>query len=60
MKFGGIILIILGSLTTLGGITKVTQGHGTEISLWGPGFVVIGIILMIKSSNKKKEEEKNV
>jgi hypothetical protein len=57
MKIGGIILIILGSLTTLGGIVKITKGHGTEFSLWGPGLIVIGILLIVKSNNKKKGEQ---
>ena len=57
MKIGGIILIILGGLSTLGGIIKITGGHGTEMSLWGPGLIVIGILLVIKSNTKKKEEE---
>lgn len=57
MKIGGIILIVLGGLSTMGGILKISNGHGTEFSLWGPGMIVIGILLVIKSNNKKKEEE---
>ena len=60
MKIGGIVLIVLGSLSILGGIMRITDGISTEFSLWGPGLLVIGIILIIKAKKKKeKEEEKN-
>lgn len=56
MKAAGIILLVLGILSTLGAIIGAAQGHNT--SFGGLAFVVLGAFLMSRA-NKKKEEEAN-
>lgn len=55
MRIAGVILIVLGGLSTLGAILNAAQGK--EAGGAGLGFVVLGFYL-ISRSNKKKEEEK--
>lgn len=56
MKTAGIILLVLGILSTLGAIIGSTQGHRT--SFGGIAFIVLGAFL-ISRANKKKEDEEN-
>ena len=58
MKTGGIVLIVLGSLMTLGGIKGIVSGYTTEFSLYAPGLIVLGTYLIVKKNKKVKEEEK--
>lgn len=55
MRIAGIIILIFGSLSVLGGILATLNGNGG--SLAGIAFVAIGAYL-IRCDKKKKEEEK--
>ncbi len=55
MKTAGIILLVIGLLSTLGALVGAAQGHSTSFA--GLAFVVLGAFL-ISRGNKKKEEEK--
>ncbi|GAB1405802.1 hypothetical protein MASR1M74_29840 [Lentimicrobium sp.] len=55
MKTAGIILLVIGLLSTLGALIGTVNGHST--SFGGLAFVVLGAFL-ISRGNKKKEEEK--
>lgn len=55
MKTAGIILLVIGVLSTLGALIGAANGHNT--SFGGLAFVVLGAFL-ISRGNKKKEEEK--
>lgn len=56
MKIAGIILLVLGGLSTLGAIIGAAQGHSTSFA--GLTFVVLGAFLLSRANKKKKEEEK--
>lgn len=56
MKIAGIVLVVLGLLSTLGAIMAAANGH--RASFAGLGFVVLGAFL-ISRADKKKEEEEN-
>lgn len=55
MKIAGIILLVIGILSTLGALIGAANGHSA--SFGGIAFVVLGAFL-ISRGNKKKEEEK--
>ena len=54
MKITGIILAIIGGLSTLGGIIAAANGKGTPFG--GLAFLVLGIFLISRAEKKKKEE----
>jgi len=56
MKIAGIILLVIGGLSTLGAIIGVVQGHSTSFA--GLTLVVLGAFLLSRANNKKEEEEK--
>jgi hypothetical protein len=55
MKIAGIILLVLGIMSTLGAI--IGTANGQSISFGGIGFIVLGAFL-ISRANKKNEDEK--
>ena len=55
MKIAGIILLVLGIMSTLGAI--IGTANGQSISFGGIGFIVLGAFL-ISRPNKKNEDEK--
>jgi len=56
MKIAGIILLILGVLSTLGGIMAISNGHNGSFA--GLTFVALGGYLIYRANQKKEEEEK--
>lgn len=56
MKVAGIILLVLGILSTLGAIIGTVNGHST--SFGGIAFVVLGAFLISRANKKKEEAEK--
>lgn len=56
MKTTGIILLVLGALSTLGGILGTIAGR--EPNLAGLTIVVIGGYLIYRANQKKEEAEK--
>jgi uncharacterized membrane protein YbaN (DUF454 family) len=56
MKTTGIILLVIGCLSTLGGIIGTIGGR--EPNFAGLTFVVIGGFLMYSANRKKEEAEK--
>ncbi|HNW99354.1 MAG TPA: hypothetical protein PKK00_13175 [Bacteroidales bacterium] len=56
MKTTGIILLVIGCLSTLGGIIGTIGGR--EPNFAGLTFVVIGGFLMYRANQKKEEAEK--
>lgn len=54
MKTTGIILIILGCVSTFGGIMAAINGHKANFT--GIGLIVLGFYLTYRA-NKKKEEQ---
>ncbi|MEA4840235.1 MAG: hypothetical protein VB110_04425 [Bacteroidales bacterium] len=54
MKTAGIVLLILGIISTLGAIIGTAQGYST--SFGGLAFVVLGAFLMSRANKKKVEE----
>lgn len=56
MKAGGIVLIVMGALSTIGALIGASQGHQT--SFGGLAFIVIGAFLLSRANKKKEEEEK--
>jgi uncharacterized membrane protein HdeD (DUF308 family) len=56
MKTAGIILLVLGILSTLGALIASTQGHNA--SFGGLAFVILGAFLISRANKKKEEEEK--
>lgn len=56
MKIAGIILLVIGVLSTLGAIIGAANGHAT--SFGGLGLVVLGAFLLSRAKKKKEEEEK--
>ncbi len=55
MKTTGIVLLILGVLSTLGSFSMVAQGRPTNFA--GLSFVVLGAYLMHRAARKKEEQE---
>lgn len=56
MKTTGIVLLIIGLLSTLGAIMGAVAGHQTSFA--GLTFVVLGAFLISRANSKKEEEEK--
>lgn len=56
MKTTGIVLLVLGILSTLGALIGASQGYKT--SFGGIAFIVLGAFL-ISRANKKKEDAEN-
>ncbi len=56
MKTAGIVLVVIGALSTLGAIIGAAQGYQTSFA--GLTFVVLGAFLISRANNKKEEEEK--
>ncbi len=56
MKTTGIILLVIGALSTLGGIIGTISGR--EPNLAGLTFVVLGGFLIYRANQKKEEAEK--
>ncbi|MCP4439293.1 MAG: hypothetical protein GY810_10170 [Aureispira sp.] len=58
MKTTGIILIIIGALSTMGGMLSISNGRPTSSPFAGLTFVVLGAFLISRDSKKKEEEQK--
>lgn len=56
MKTIGVILLVLGILSTLGGILATIAGN--ELNLSGLTFVVLGSFLIHRANQKKAEIER--
>lgn len=56
MKTTGIVLLVLGLLSTLGGIIGAVNGQNPNFS--GLMIVVLGAFLISRANKKKEEEEK--
>ena len=56
MKTTGIILLVLGILSTLGGILGTIGGRDPNLS--GLAFVALGGFLIYRANQKKEEAEK--
>lgn len=56
MKTTGIVLLVIGLLSTLGAVIAAVNGHQTSFA--GLTFVVLGAFLISRANNKKEEEEK--
>jgi uncharacterized membrane protein YbaN (DUF454 family) len=56
MKIAGIILLVLGIISTLGAIIGAINGHSTSFA--GLAFVVLGAFLLSRANKKKEAEEK--
>lgn len=56
MKTAGIILIVIGGISTIGAI--IGASHGQRSSFLGIGLLVLGIYLISRANKKKEEEEK--
>lgn len=56
MKTTGIVILIIGILSTIGGLIGAANGRGVNFA--GLTFVVLGAFL-ISRANKKKNEENN-
>jgi len=56
MRTTGIILLVIGILSTLGGFLGVISGR--ELNLNGLVFVVLGGFLIYRANQKKEEIEK--
>jgi hypothetical protein len=56
MKTTGIVLLIIGALSTLGGILGTIAGR--EPNLSGLALVVLGGFLIYRANQKKEEAEK--
>ncbi|MEQ8324036.1 MAG: hypothetical protein RID18_16285 [Cytophagales bacterium] len=57
MKIGGIILLVLGIFSTIGGLLRASQGFEASIG-GGLAFGVLGIFLISRANKKKEEEDK--
>lgn len=56
MKTTGIVLTVIGGLSTLGGIIGAASGRPPNFA--GLTFVVLGLFLISRANKKKNEEEK--
>ncbi len=56
MKTAGIILIVIGGLSSLGALVGAMNGHSTSFA--GIALVVLGAFLLSRANKKKGEEEK--
>ncbi|MHA8056791.1 hypothetical protein VR611_12635 [Aquirufa nivalisilvae] len=55
MKTAGVILFVLGCLSTLGGIMAAIGGHRPNFT--GVAIVVLGAFLISRANKKKAEAE---
>jgi hypothetical protein len=56
MKTTGIVILVIGCLSTLGGIMGTIAGHQPNFA--GVTFIVLGAFLISRANKKKEEEEK--
>lgn len=56
MNTTGIVLLVIGILSTLGAIVGAANGHQTSFA--GLTFVVLGAFLISRATKKKEEEDK--
>nr|MBC7613262.1 hypothetical protein [Pseudopedobacter sp.] len=56
MKTTGIVILVLGCLSTLGGIIGTIGGR--EPNFAGVTFIVLGAFLISRGNKKKEEEQK--
>ena len=56
MKTTGIVLVVLGALSTIGGIMGTISGR--EPNLAGLTFVVLGAYLIYRANQKKEDAER--
>ena len=56
MKTTGIVLVVIGCLSTLGAI--IAAANGQKANFAGLTFVVLGAFLISRANKKKEEEEK--
>lgn len=56
MKIAGIILLVIGALSTIGGILGTISGRDPNLA--GLIFVVIGVFLIYRANQKKADAEK--
>lgn len=56
MKSTGIVLLVIGCLSTLGGIMGAIAGYQPNFS--GVTFIVLGAFLISRANSKKEETEK--
>lgn len=56
MKTTGIVILVIGCLSTLGGIIGTIAGHQPNFA--GVTFIVIGAFLISRANKKKEEAEK--
>jgi hypothetical protein len=56
MKTTGIILLVLGCLSTLGGLASMSNGGRANFS--GLGLVVLGAFVISRANMRKEEAEK--
>lgn len=55
MKIAGIIILVLGCISTFGGVMAAAVGG--RLNLSGLTFIVLGIFLISRAKKKKEEEE---
>ena len=56
MKTTGIVLLVIGILSTIGALMAASSGHRT--SFGGVTLAVIGAFLISRANTKKEEEDK--
>ncbi len=56
MKTTGIVILVLGCLSTLGGIIGTIAGHQPNFA--GVTFIVLGAFLISRANKKKEEADK--
>jgi len=56
MKTTGIVILVFGCLSTLGGILATIGGHKPNFA--GVTFIILGAFLISRGNKKKAEEEK--
>jgi hypothetical protein len=56
MKIAGIIITIIGVMSTLGAIMAVSAGR--SISFAGIGWIVLGSFLIYRANQKKEDNQK--
>ena len=56
MKTTGIVILVIGSLSTLGGIMGTIAGHQPNFA--GVTFIFLGAFLISRANKKKEEADK--
>jgi uncharacterized membrane protein YbaN (DUF454 family) len=56
MKTTGIVILVIGCLSTLGGIMGTIAGRQPNFA--GVAFIVLGAFLMSRANKKKEEADK--